>query len=162
MVLVGHMSLKNFDIRIPRIELACFQKMGFGESLKKRKGFLLEYAAPVNIDTEEYNYTADKLIDRQIQFAYTKYTVEAEVGTEVNGASMVKQSEDALRPPTDANHPNNIIEVDGTPRLISSEAANQGLIGGDNQPAEGPEGALQDCSEPLGHRGQGPGQTGFQ
>ena len=56
----------NISGLVSKRELACFQKMGNGNSLKKRKSFLLKDAAPVNIDSEELNYTADKLIDRQV------------------------------------------------------------------------------------------------
>lgn len=77
-VLVGHRGLKAFDLRIYSLDLVCLQKTRNG--LKIRKTISLQQAVPTEIDSEEYNYTGDKLIDRQIQFAYTKYTVKSGYG----------------------------------------------------------------------------------
>ena len=80
MILVGHMSLKEFGLRMPVIHLTCFQKQGPGQPLKKRKEIDLINAVPISIDSEEYNYTGDKIIDRQIIFTYTKYLVISDTG----------------------------------------------------------------------------------
>ena len=80
-IAVGHLSLKKFSLRIPEIQLTCYQKDGAGNPLKIRKIINLINAVPTNIDTEEYNYTGDKIIERQVQFAYTKYLIEASAGT---------------------------------------------------------------------------------
>lgn len=82
MIMLGHWSLKEQLLRT-NITLTCFQKSGkpnAGNSLIRRKVFVLEQAAPVYIDTEEYNYTADKVIDRQIKFVYSRYHVIANEG----------------------------------------------------------------------------------
>jgi len=81
-ILTGHMSLKQFDLRMADISLDCFQKRVVGGDLELRKSIILQQAVPVSIDTEELNYTGDKIIDRQIQFAYTKYILDAPKATD--------------------------------------------------------------------------------
>lgn len=76
-ILAGFKSLKNANIRIP-IKLVCFQKDGPVDSLKIRKEINLVRAVPITIDSEEYNYTGDKVIYRQIEFVYDKYYVVAQ------------------------------------------------------------------------------------
>jgi len=75
MIYAGHKSLKYFPIRIP-ITLIAIQKMGFNLPFVIRKKFVLKDAVPVNIDAEELNYTADKETLRQVQFAFSRYTIE--------------------------------------------------------------------------------------
>jgi hypothetical protein len=107
-ILTGHMSLRETELRMPEIELVCFQKDGFENPLKVRKRVILKDAVPINIDNEEYNYTGDKIIDRQINFAYTKYIIKAEVGKDDITKTLVNQITDTLYPPQDSEHPNNI------------------------------------------------------
>jgi hypothetical protein len=71
-VLVGYKSLKNENLRCD-IELFALEKWNLKDPLKVRKSLVLRNAVPVNIDTEEYNYTGDKLIERQVQFAFDRY-----------------------------------------------------------------------------------------
>ena len=74
-VLVGHRSLKC-DILRCNIGLHCLEKQGFDKPLKVRKTMLLRNAVPINIDAEEYNYSGDKIIHRQVQFAFDRYEME--------------------------------------------------------------------------------------
>lgn len=104
MVACGYNSLKDANLRIPEISLYCFRKQDkkaikpnvdvisdeervtfqqIGASnnipqnfLEMRKIITLKNAVPVNIDSEEQNYTGDKIIQRQVQFAYDYYTIE--------------------------------------------------------------------------------------
>jgi hypothetical protein len=78
-ILVGHKSLKYFPLRWD-IELVCLQKAPGAPIVRKK--FILENACPISVDGEEYNYTADALMNRQVEFAYSKYRVEATVGTD--------------------------------------------------------------------------------
>ncbi|MDD4110026.1 MAG: hypothetical protein PHS54_00570 [Clostridia bacterium] len=71
-VLVGYRSLKDIRLRCD-IEFFCLQKWSLNEPLHIRKSMLLKNAAPLNIDAEEYNYTGDKLIERQVQFVFDRY-----------------------------------------------------------------------------------------
>ncbi len=73
-VLVGHKSLKDADLRL-NIELICLQKWELFNPLKVSKTILLRNAVPVNIDAEELNYSGDKIIHRQVQFAFDRYDV---------------------------------------------------------------------------------------
>jgi len=77
-ILASHWSLKEQAIRIP-IKLTCFQKDGVNSPVQVRKIIELEQAVPFSIDQEEFNYTADKVIDRQVKFVYTRYKVIANV-----------------------------------------------------------------------------------
>ncbi len=71
-VLVGHRSLKDQSLRCD-IELYALEKWELTQPFKVRKSLVLKNAVPVSIDAEEYNYTGDKLIERQIQFAFDRY-----------------------------------------------------------------------------------------
>lgn len=71
-VLVGHRSLKDQNLRCD-IELFALEKWELTEPFKVRKSMLFKNAVPVSIDAEEYNYTGDKLIERQVQFAFDRY-----------------------------------------------------------------------------------------
>lgn len=76
MILVGHKSLKTQALR-KNIELICFQKNGTKNNLKIRKIVKLYGCAPITIDNEEYNYTGDKVILREIEFVYNNYNIVA-------------------------------------------------------------------------------------
>lgn len=71
-VLVGYRSLKDQSLRCD-IELYALEKWELTQPFKVRKSLVLKNAVPVSIDAEEYNYTGDKLIERQIQFAFDRY-----------------------------------------------------------------------------------------
>lgn len=71
-VLVGYKSLKDQTLRC-NIELFALEKTELTSPLKVRKSMLFRNAIPINIDQEEYNYTGDKLIERQVQFAFDRY-----------------------------------------------------------------------------------------
>ncbi len=71
-VLVGYRSLKDQSLRCD-IELFALEKWELTQPFKVRKSIVLKNAVPVSIDAEEYNYTGDKLIERQIQFAFDRY-----------------------------------------------------------------------------------------
>jgi hypothetical protein len=77
MLLVAHKSLKDQRFRTD-IELVCFQKGKVLEDLRMRKSIKLIAAVPTTIDNEELNYTAGKVIERQITFTYNTYNVEAD------------------------------------------------------------------------------------
>lgn len=74
-VLVGHRSLKDANLRCD-IELFCLEKWQLKDGLKVRKSMKFRNAVPMNIDAEEYNYTGDKLIQRQVQFSFDRYEME--------------------------------------------------------------------------------------
>lgn len=74
-VLAGHKSIKFSDLRC-NIELMCLEKWETYTPLKVRKSVLLRNAVPINIDAEEYNYSGDKLIQRQVQFAFDRYDLK--------------------------------------------------------------------------------------
>jgi hypothetical protein len=71
-ILVGYRSLKDQSLRCD-IELYALEKWELKQPFKVRKSLVLKNAVPVSIDTEEYNYTGDKLIERQVQFAFDRY-----------------------------------------------------------------------------------------
>lgn len=75
--MIGHLSLKEFNYRIP-ITIIQYAKSGLmaDGKLIPRKILRLKNAAPVNVDAEELNYTADKIIFRNIEFVYSKYELE--------------------------------------------------------------------------------------
>jgi hypothetical protein len=74
LMLAGHRSLKDQKLRCD-IELFALEKWELFEPLRVRKSLILRNAVPVSIDTEEYNYTGDKLIERQVQFAFDRYEI---------------------------------------------------------------------------------------
>ena len=74
-VLVGHRSLKDQLLRCD-IQLFALEKWSLKEPLRVRKSMLFKNAVPINIDAEEYNYTGDKLIQRQVQFAFDRYEMK--------------------------------------------------------------------------------------
>jgi hypothetical protein len=76
MIHVGFKSLKDDRLKIP-IKLVCFQKAGVNQPLKVRKILTLEQSVPINIDSEEFNYSDGKIINRQIQFAFNRYQIES-------------------------------------------------------------------------------------
>jgi len=73
-LMVGHKSLKYLPLR-KDIELVCLQKGGVENTLKVRKKFILEKAAPISVDLEEYNYTAGEVKLRQVKFVYNRYHI---------------------------------------------------------------------------------------
>ena len=84
-VLVGYRSLKDQSLRCD-IELFALEKWEPGSPLKVRKTMVLKNAVPVNVDTEEYNYSGDKLIVRQVQFAFDRYEMRVYPAvTEIGG-----------------------------------------------------------------------------
>ena len=93
-ILVGHRSLKDPLLRCD-ISLFALEKWSLFEPLKIRKAMLFKNAVPINIDAEEYNYTGDKLIERQVQFAFDRY--EMRVYPETSNADIVG----ALKNPAD-------------------------------------------------------------
>lgn len=78
-ITLGFKSLKYQQLRKP-ITLLCFQKDGITSPLKLRKTVILEACAPISVDSEEYNYTAGKVIQRQIEFVYNRYYIQATAG----------------------------------------------------------------------------------
>lgn len=70
--LVGHRSLKCASLRCD-IAFHCLEKWSLYEPLKIRKTMLFKNAVPIAIDQEELNYSADKVILRQVQFAFDRY-----------------------------------------------------------------------------------------
>ena len=84
-VLVGYRSLKDQSLRCD-IELFALEKWEPGSPLKVRKTMVLKNAVPVNVDAEEHNYSGDKLIDRQVQFAFDRYEMRVYPAvTEIGG-----------------------------------------------------------------------------
>ena len=73
-LMVGHKSLKYLPLR-KDIELVCLQKGGTENTLRVRKKFVLEKAAPISVDLEEYNYTAGEVKLRQVKFVYNRYHI---------------------------------------------------------------------------------------
>lgn len=71
-VLNSYKSLKDSSLRCD-IEFISLMKWDISKPLKIRKTMLLKNAVPVSIDQEEYNYTGDKIISRQVQFAFDRY-----------------------------------------------------------------------------------------
>lgn len=136
-ILAGHLSLHYVgtpNIKMPEIQLVCYQKVSADKPLKIRKTIRLKGVVPINIDNEEYNYTGDKIIDRTINFAYTKYTIDANVGTDYEGLLMEqmwynKTASQSLHPPQDMTHPNEIQAV----KLPTRISVNSTPIGGANR-----------------------------
>jgi hypothetical protein len=91
-VLVGHRSLKDPDLRCD-IELYCLQKWTLNEPLRARKSMVLRNAVPINIDAEEYNYSGDKLIQRQVQFAFDRYEMSIYPDTTIEVIDAKKMDE---------------------------------------------------------------------
>jgi hypothetical protein len=78
MTMVGHKSLKDFNLRM-NITMTEYQKVGqpsSGFNLIPRKRVKLIDAAPVRVSSEELNYTGDKIMIKNVEFAYTKYKIE--------------------------------------------------------------------------------------
>lgn len=79
MTMVGHKSLKDFNLRMD-ITMTEYQKTGLpgkgGITLVPRKRVKLIDAAPVRVSSEELNYTGDKIMIKNVEFAYTKYKIE--------------------------------------------------------------------------------------
>jgi hypothetical protein len=71
-VLAGYRSIKDQNLRCD-IELFALEKWELDKPFKVRKSMVFKNAVPVSIDAEEYNYTGDKLIERQVQFAFDRY-----------------------------------------------------------------------------------------
>lgn len=92
--LVGHRSLKDRTLRCD-IEVFCLEKWSLYWPLKIRKSIVYKNAVPVNIDVEEYNYTGDKLIQRQVEFAFDRYEMKIYSGS-VNGSITAKDLEGLL------------------------------------------------------------------
>lgn len=74
-VLVSHRSLKSGKLRCD-IALHCLEKWELNAPLKVRKSMIFKNAIPISVDSEEYNYSGDKLIQRQVQFAFDRYELE--------------------------------------------------------------------------------------
>jgi hypothetical protein len=55
------------------INIYHFAKDGANKPLRLRKGYLFKAAAPINVDTEEYNYGGDEVKQRQVEFVYDRY-----------------------------------------------------------------------------------------
>lgn len=85
--LVGHKSLKDHELRLD-IELICLEKWALESPLRIRKSMLFRNAVPINIDAEEYNYSGDKLIQRQVQFAFDRY--DSYINTDISYASVTR------------------------------------------------------------------------
>ena len=85
--LVGHRSLKDSDLRL-NMEFICLEKWDLREPLRIRKTMVFRNAVPINIDAEEYNYSGDKLILRQVQFAFDRY--ELHVFPETNNTRITE------------------------------------------------------------------------
>jgi hypothetical protein len=79
-VLAGYKSLKDISLRCD-IEFFALEKWKLNEPLKVRKSLLLRNAVPVSIDSEELNYSGDKLIERQIQFVFDRYEMKIDNST---------------------------------------------------------------------------------
>jgi len=79
MITLGFKSLKYQKLRKP-VKLLSYQKDGVSAPLKLRKTITLEACAPITIDSEEYNYTGDKVIRREIEFVYNRYYIDATAG----------------------------------------------------------------------------------
>ena len=73
---VGHKSLKYSSLKtnITVIQLA---KAGPGKSLVEKAKWIFHDACPIDIDTQEYNYGADAITRRQVNFAYNYYTLSS-------------------------------------------------------------------------------------
>lgn len=71
-ILAGHRSLKDPNLRCD-IEVFSLEKTGLYKPLSIRKSILYKNAVPINVDAEECNYSGDKVITRQVQFAYDRY-----------------------------------------------------------------------------------------
>jgi len=88
-VAVAHRSPKDPRLRCD-IELFALQKWSLYEPLEVRKSMVFKNAFPINIDAEEYNYTGDKIINRQVQFAFDRY--ETHVYSKVNSESITRET----------------------------------------------------------------------
>jgi hypothetical protein len=88
-VAVAHRSPKDPKLRCD-LELFALQKWSLNEPLEVRKSMVFKNAFPMNIDAEEYNYTGDKIINRQVQFAFDRY--ETHVHSNINDESITKEA----------------------------------------------------------------------
>lgn len=77
MACAAYNSMKDPKIRMPNISLTCFRKnLDVKGGLEYRKTITLKNATPISIDSEEQNYTGDKIMERQVQFVYDYYTTD--------------------------------------------------------------------------------------
>ena len=75
-IMVGHKGLKDSTLKTS-INIVQLAKAGPGKFLQPRAHWIFHDAAPISIDTQQYDYGADKVIQRQIEFAYNYYTMQS-------------------------------------------------------------------------------------
>jgi len=71
-IMASYKSLKDVSLR-KTIKLTCFQKNGTNKPLAVRKQYILHGAVPVSVNSEEYNYTGDNVMNRGVKFVYNRY-----------------------------------------------------------------------------------------
>lgn len=112
LIMVGYKSLKDFSLRM-NIELDCFQKDGVDKPIKLRKTIRLQDAAPITVDQEEFNYSADKLIDRTVELVYKRYNIVARSG------ESVFKDEEQYKKLSGESEPSGIVGIiDGARRIV--------------------------------------------
>lgn len=79
----GFLDLKSFKTHIH-----VMQFIKTPDGFKERKGFTFYNAFPITIDQEDYSYAGDKVIQRQVGFAYDNYILST---PEVVGENLVEQ-----------------------------------------------------------------------
>ena len=77
-VMVSHQSLKADKLKTT-ITVKQYAKSGPGSAFTDNPRKIIKFfeAAPVSINTEEYDYGQDKLVRRQAEFAYTRYEISS-------------------------------------------------------------------------------------
>jgi hypothetical protein len=127
---VSHLSPKDGNLRCD-IELYALQKWSLNEPLRPRKSMVFKNAFPINIDAEEYNYTGDKIINRQVQFAFDRY--ESDVITDISydpvSSFIAKRNAMTLVAQENARQLNGIPlagQEDASPILVSEPLSDAG------------------------------------
>lgn len=78
--LVGYKSLKDQTLK-STITIFNLKKTGAGNPLRPRKTTTFHNCVPTSIDSEEYNYLGDKIIQRKVTWSYDYYIVKTESRT---------------------------------------------------------------------------------
>lgn len=76
-IYASHKSLKDPSVKTT-IVIIQFAKSGTGIPLMPRAIWTFHDACPVSIGSEEWNYGADNVISRQVEFAYNYYLLNAD------------------------------------------------------------------------------------
>jgi len=140
-VMVSYQGLKTSL----KTDVTIVQLMKTPQGFKQRNMWTFKQVCPVNIDTQEYDYGADKVVMRQVEFAYNDYSLNT-LTIEDNPISNILSTLGVNRL-LDTVNPTNLI----------NRAVDTGidiLVGGGQKIATNVTGAVQGKIEGLISQGQ--------